>query len=153
MAEPDRIDEQAIIDPGPVISTVESWRGAGADLAFDASDLDLLDLVLSVAPDLRAVAYLGKITRQRGLEYPVPSVATVAAILGDEQLEVGEFILGADDVVAALGPELFPLVHEGELLSAIHLALQRCRVQSADRWQRAIVECGPGNPEGVDPCQ
>ena len=148
MTTPDGIDEASVRDPGPLVSSLDSWRGAAAGLTFDDGDLDLLDLVLSVAPDLRGVAQLGKLARRHGLEYPVPSAQEVAAVLRDERVEVGEFVVGADDALAALGPELFPLAHEGELLSAIHLALQRCRAETTQRWQRAVVERGSQPPPG-----
>jgi hypothetical protein len=147
-AGPEAVDEQFIAAPGPVVSTLASWRGTSGFISFDSGDIELLDLVLSVAPDLRAVAFLGKRARQRKLRYPVASAAEVAELLDDEPLEAGEFVVGPADVLASLGPELFPIVHEGELLSAIHLALQRCRVQTTERWHRAVVERDPNRSPG-----
>ena len=128
---------------GPVTSTVESWRGLSTQPAFEPADFDLLDLALSVAPDLRAAAVLAKIARERGLAYPIESVDRVAGLLGEEEvIEVGEFIVDARAITEALPPETFPLVHEGEFLSAVHLALLRWRAATAEAWQRAGVERG-----------
>jgi hypothetical protein len=36
-------------------------------------------------------------------------------------------------IVQALADEWFPLAHEGEFLSVVHLALMRCRAEAAAR--------------------
>jgi hypothetical protein len=123
---------------------MESWHSLAAQLAFDESDYDLLDLVMNVAPDLRVVAYLGKLARQHGLEYPVQTREQLAAMLGKERIEAGEFVIDADTIVSALAPQMFPLMHEGEFLSSVHLTLLRCRAETTERWQRASIEGSHG---------
>jgi hypothetical protein len=118
----------------------------GQGISFDESDRDLLDTVLHVVPDLRVTAYIGKLARQRGLSYPVHTAEQLADLIGDERMEVGEFIIDANAVESGLIPEMFPLAHEGEFLSSVYLALLRCRAETTQRWQQASVESRQSRP-------
>src|ERR1700759_1418470 len=111
------------LSAGPVRSTVESWRGQPPASGFVPDDVDLLDLALSAAPALRAATVLVKTARERGFGYPVESGSRVSELLGDDHLvEAGEFTVPTRALTGAIPPESFPLVHEGELLSALHMA-------------------------------
>jgi hypothetical protein len=61
-----------------------SQRALGIEFSND--DLDLLNNVITVVPILRIVAAIGKKARQRGLRYPVASVADLTACLGKTTL-------------------------------------------------------------------
>ena len=97
----------------PVTSTFEAWRGLAGQLAFEPADFDLLDVALSVAPDLRMAAFVVKLTRLGGAAYPIESVAQLEGALGEEPIEVGEFIVDRRLIREDLSPEAFPLIHEG----------------------------------------
>jgi hypothetical protein len=106
--------------------TLDGWRGSVVELRLGAKDLELVDLVMCVAPELRIVCYLGQLARARELSYPVESVEQLTQILGDDSFEVGDYFVNARTVAEALPEEWFPLHHEGEFLSRTHLALIRC---------------------------
>jgi hypothetical protein len=128
------------LSAGPVRSTVESWRGQLPTSGFVPDDVDLLDLALSAAPALRAATMLVKTARERGFGYPVESATRVSELLGGDLVEAGEFTVPARALTEAIPPEFFPLAHEGELLSALHMAFLRCRAEAVEAWQRAGVE-------------
>src|SRR4051794_39147961 len=93
------ISESEAANPGPVYTTMESWKRLGQEICFDVSDHDLLDLVLYVVPDLRVTAYIGKWARSRGLEYPVRTLEQLTELLGEERFEVADFAIDAKAVV------------------------------------------------------
>jgi hypothetical protein len=112
------------------LNTLDGWRGSVAELQLGAEDLELVDLVLCVAPELRIVCYLGQLARRRELSYPVESVEQLTHVLGDDSFQVGDHFINAGTVAEALAEEWFPLYHEGEFLSRTHLALIRCLAEA-----------------------
>jgi hypothetical protein len=116
------------------LSTLDSWRGSVAALRLGVEDLELVDLVLCVAPELRVVCYLGQLARARELTYPVESVQQLTQVLGDDSFQVGDHLINAETVAKAVAEEWLPLNHEGEFLSATHLALIRSRAEATARW-------------------
>lgn len=123
---------------GPVVTTTESWRGSALPLTLTASDLELLDHVLCVYPELRIVAFLGQLARARQLAYPIREAATLAQALGEDRLELVEHRIDHQEIVSQLPHEWFPINHEGELLSAIHRALVTCSSRAAQRRVRTL---------------
>jgi hypothetical protein len=121
----------------PVVSTLDGWCGAASNVDLAAADRDLLDLALYVYPDLRATAYLGQVARDRDLRYPVTHLEQILDALEGARIEIGEIVVDEVAVSDALREEPFPLNHEGELLSAIHRAIVRCRGQATLRRHAA----------------
>jgi hypothetical protein len=128
---------QAAAD-GSVARTLAGWCGPASSLDLAAADRDLLDLVLYVYPDLRATAYLGQMVRDRGMQYPIAGLEQLVDALGGERIEVGEMVVDESAVLDALREEPFPLIHEGELLSAIHRAIVQCRARATLRRHSAV---------------
>jgi hypothetical protein len=111
--------------------SLEAWRGNTVRLHLHEMDLDLIDNVLSVDPEMRVVAFLGGEARKRGVTYPVTGVEELTELLAGEKFELGGHRIDVATVTHALQPEWFPLAHEGELLSVIHLGLRRCQAERA----------------------
>jgi hypothetical protein len=132
----------------PVASTLDGWCGAASNIDLAAADRDLLDLVLCVYPDLRATAYLGQMARERGMRYPIANLEQILDTLGGARIEVGEIVVDEWTVPEALREEPFPLNHEGELLSAIHRAIVRCRERATLRRHAAARTDGMAVEEG-----
>lgn len=116
--------------------SLEAWRGDPAGLSLCREDLDLVDNVLCVVPELRAVAFLGREARRRGISYPVTGVKQLQALLGKDRFELAGHRIDAKSIARTLPEEWFPLEHEGALLSAIHLGLRRCQAEH----QSAVLE-------------
>lgn len=116
---------------GSLVSTVEGWRGPAIPLSLSEADLDLLDLVLCVYPELRIVAYLGQVARSRKLTYPVEHVQQLVEAIGEDRFELGEHLIDAEQIAKAMPEEWFPLSHEGEFLTVVHRALVRCSAEAA----------------------
>jgi hypothetical protein len=114
----------------PEIRSLEGWRGAALDLSLSAGDLDLVDKVLCVVPELRIVAFLAQEARRRGLAYPISSAKQLVELLDQDSLQLAGHRVDPESIVRALPKEWFPLAHEGEFLSVIHMALLRCRAES-----------------------
>lgn len=119
----------------PVASTLDGWRGPGIDLDLHSADPDLLDLVLYIYPDLRATACLGQIARAHGLRYPIADVEQLVGAIGESRIELGDHVVDRSSVREAMREAPFPLMHEGEFLSAVHQALVRCRAEASVRRQ------------------
>src|SRR2546423_10260918 len=108
--------------------SLEGWCADPVELSLGAGDLELIDHVLCVVPELRIVAFLGKEARRRGLAYPVSTAKDLVAILGGDSIELAGHRVDAESI-EDLPQEWFPLAHEGELLSVIYLGLHRCQAE------------------------
>lgn len=145
-------DALSVAAARPVTSTLDGWCGVAINIDLASADLDLLNLALCVYPDLRATTYLAQIARDRGMRYPIANLGQIVDILGGARIEVGEVVVDESTVTDALRGEPFPINHEGELLSAIHRAIVRCRQRETLRRHAAAhtegmwVEEGRRNP-------
>jgi len=110
-----------------------AWRGDTMGLTLEAEDIELIDNVLCLIPELRAVAFLGREARKRGLKYPVRDVDQLVALLDGDAIILAGHGIDVDSVRSALPDEWFPLIHEGELLSATLLGLRRCEAEEKAR--------------------
>jgi len=113
------------------IRSLEGWRNDQIELSLGEQDLDLVDNALCLIPELRAVIRLGQEARRRGVAYPITSSRHLLGLLKADSLRLGEVRVDAKSMTHALAKEWFPLAHEGELLSAIHLAIRRCQAEVA----------------------
>lgn len=109
----------------------ERWRGVCEPIAFKPEDFEILDLALCVIPDLRICALALKQARRTRLAYPVKSVEDLMPHLDDGRLVAGRHVIDADEIRTYLHPGLFPLEHEGALLSAVYAGLMRQRLERA----------------------
>jgi hypothetical protein len=128
---------------GPLVSTLAGWRGPAIPLSLTEADLSLLDLVLCVYPELRIVAFLGQLARSRGLRYPVESVRQLVELAGDDQIELGEHLVDAEQVAQAIPEDWLPIAHEGEFLTVVHRALVRCSVEASARRFGSLTALAP----------
>jgi hypothetical protein len=117
----------------------EGWRADALELQLSPDDLDLLDNVLTVVPILRIVAAIGQETRRRGMTYPVSAVAELQSLLGDDTLVYGDHRIDRDTIAQAMPESWFPVTHEGELLSRVHLALLRCEFEAPQMTPRPAL--------------
>jgi hypothetical protein len=90
-----------------------------------------VDNALCLVPEVRAVVRFGQEARRLGIGYPIASPKQLMGFLKGQSLRLGELRLDARSMAHALAREWFPLTHEGELLSAVHLAIRRCQAENA----------------------
>lgn len=119
--------------------TIEGWRGNAIELTLGPEDLALVDLVLTVNPLLRIVAALGQEARKRELAYPVDDARALQSCLGKERLVFGNHRIDMASIAETMPETWFPIAHEGELLSRIHLALLRCEHEAAQMAPRPVL--------------
>lgn len=117
----------------------EGWRANALELCLGANDVDLLDRILCVVPELRIVTFLAQQARKRDLKYPISTVAELAGYLGRDCFELAGYRIDRKAVIDAMPGEWFPIAHEGEFLSAIHLALHRCRREAVEQRLRQML--------------
>lgn len=122
--------------------TVAGWRGNALDLTLGAEDVGLLDNVMSVVPILRIVAAIGKEARRRRLEYPVSAAGELQSCLGKTTLRYGGHRVSSATIAHGMPDAWFPIHHEGELLSRVHLALLRCELETAQLAPRPSFHAG-----------
>ena len=113
------------------IRSLQGWRGHQVELSLGERDLDLVDNALCLIPELRAVIRFGQEARRLGVTYPITSSKQLIGLLKGHSLRLGELRVDAKSMAHALAKEWFPLAHEGELLSVIHLAIRRCQAENA----------------------
>jgi hypothetical protein len=118
--------------------TMDGWRGNAIELTLGPDDLPLIDNVLTVAPLLRIVTALGQEARQRKLRYPVKDVEALQGCLGRSAFDLAGHRIEARTIGHAMPESWFPIVHEGELLSRIHLALLRCEFEAGQMAPRPV---------------
>lgn len=109
----------------------DSWRAVCEPIPFTSEDFEVLDLALCVVPDLRICALALKQARQKRLAYPVKSAEELIARLEDGRLLAGRHVIDAEEIRTYLHPGLFPIEHEGALLSAVYAGLTRQRLEQA----------------------
>jgi hypothetical protein len=119
--------------------TLDGWRGNAIGLELSADDLDLLDKVITLVPILRIVAAIGQEARKRNLQYPVNGVADLGECLGKTSLLLGNHRIDPDSIARTMPVAWFPIVHEGELLSRVHLALLHCEMEAAQMSPRPAI--------------
>jgi len=106
------------------------WRALGDSIEFTPKDFEVLDLTLSLMPDLRICALALKYARAKGVHYPISSVDDLIKHLEKGQFVAGTHIIDSDTIKTYMPKELFPIEHEGELLSKIYTALGRQRYET-----------------------
>lgn len=116
---------------GNAKSTIGSWAAVGADIKFEPGDFEILDLTLSLMPELRICAMVLKRARKKGLKYPIKSADQLSKLL-EKKVEVG----GGRQISSKLiskytKKEFFPIEHEGQLVSTVYLGLMICRTEMA----------------------
>ena len=75
------------------------WQGASADIAFTPGDFDVLDIILSLIPELWIGALVVKRARAAQVRYQIESVDKLIRLLDDGQQLVGaSHRINADDV-------------------------------------------------------
>jgi hypothetical protein len=109
---------------------LEGWRGHQVELSLEERDLELVDNALCLIPELRAVVRFAQEARRRGVGYPITSPKQLMGFFRGQSLRLGELRVDTRSMAHALAEEWFPLAHEGELLSAIHLAIRRCQAEN-----------------------
>jgi hypothetical protein len=104
-----------------------AWHGAGADLRFEPSDFEVVDLVLGQIPELRICAFALKRARATKLQFPIAEAKTLFPLLEKRQFEGGGHEFGTKDIATFMPPEFFPILDEGEFVSRMYVALLRCK--------------------------
>jgi len=101
-------------------------------ILFDEEDLDLLNKVLALTPEVALVALAGRRARAAKVSYPIARPDDLFVLLGDaERLVVGHHSIDRDAIRRHLPKEFFPIEREHELLSRVYLALTACRDAAA----------------------
>ena len=103
-----------------------AWHGAGAELRFDPSDFEVIDLVLGQIPELRVCAFALKRARATNLKFPLSSAKDLFGLLQNRRFAGGGHEFGTKDIATYLPAEFFPIIDEGELVSRLYIALLRC---------------------------
>ncbi|RJF90355.1 hypothetical protein [Sphingomonas cavernae] len=133
-------DSEPALAPSEGKRTLAGWRGGAIDLQLAPEDLALLDNVLAIAPVLRIVTAIGQEARRRGLRYPVADRGALQSCIGADALKLGGHRIDADAVAHMMPESWFPIAHEGELLSRVHLALLRCEFEAAQAAPRPAFQ-------------
>jgi hypothetical protein len=105
-----------------------AWAGLSKSIDLSADDVEAMDMALALVPELRLAALAVARARQRNVEYPISSSATLEQLLGDEgRLTAGGHDIDAEGIRRFLVPGDLPIDHEGDLVAVVYAALQRCR--------------------------
>jgi hypothetical protein len=114
--------------------TRKLWEGHGGDIVFQPEDFDILDLTLSLMPELRICAAAVKRARSAKLRYPISSPDQLNALLDNgKHASSGGHEIKAEDIPKYMPKEFFPIEHEGALISRIYIALIRCNQETMQK--------------------
>jgi hypothetical protein len=108
-----------------------AWQGASADIVFEPADFDVLDITLSLMPELRICALAVKRARAANVKYPITLADQLVVLLENRRFATAGHQIEAEDVGKYMPKEFFPIEHEGELISRIFIALARCKHEMA----------------------
>src|SRR5262245_26766367 len=76
--------------------------------------------------------------RRRGVTYPVANARELKSHLKRVNLVFGNHRIDSEAVARTMPDAWFPIAHEGELLSRVHLALIRCEAEAAQLAPRPV---------------
>lgn len=107
---------------------------------FTEQDVELLEDVLDLVPDLDAVAFAAKLARER-IGYPIESHEGLSSLFEDGRQTVfkGRRIT-MDDAVRFLPRTFFPIDSERDLLCKLMIAFQRGRLVHLEEQRRETPE-------------
>ncbi|HKP90939.1 MAG TPA: hypothetical protein VJT75_13310 [Thermoleophilaceae bacterium] len=104
---------------------------------FDADDLDLLEDVLGLVPNLTEVAFAGKLARER-LKFPVRTHRTLDPLFGKEgALELGGRRVSSEQTRRYIPQQWFPIESVDDLVRKLLLAFHRRDAERAAMAARA----------------
>jgi hypothetical protein len=107
------------------------WASSAKDIVFGKDDFEVLDLAVSLNPDLRISALAVKRARDAKLKYPIERVDALQLLLHKGVFKGGGHHILPDDVHHYMPEQFFPIDSEEELISRIYIALTRCRHEAA----------------------
>jgi hypothetical protein len=113
------------------IEARKRWRAFGEQIEFTAEDWEVLDLTLSLVPDLRICAVALKYARAKKVRYPIESVGDLIKHLENGRFMAGRHLINAEEIKTYMQEGFFPIEHEGALLSRMYAALGRHRYEMA----------------------
>ncbi len=113
------------------IEARKRWRAFGEQIEFAAEDWEVLDLALSLVPDLRICALALKYARAKKVHYPIESVSELIKHLENGRFIAGRHVIDTEEIKTYMQDGFFPIEHEGALLSRIYAALGRQRYEMA----------------------
>lgn len=104
-----------------------AWAGGARGVEFSADDIEVMDIALALAPDLRAVAAALRHARLHRIEYPCPNPETIAALLREHPLGmIAGHVISDETALSYLVAKEFPIESEPQLASVIYAAMGRC---------------------------
>jgi hypothetical protein len=115
-----------------------AWHGAGADLQFEPSDFEIVDLVLGQVPELRICATALKRARAAKLKFPIEKPESIFPLFQNKKFQGGGHEFGTSDVVSYMPLEFFPMNNEGDFVSRIYTALIRCKHEETMKAQGSL---------------
>jgi hypothetical protein len=113
---------------------------------FEAEDVELLQHVVELVPELLAVALAAKRARAVGLRFPVKQVQDLFLVLGQEEtLAVGRHVLGRKAISRFMPEGYFPIEDEDQLLHRSYVAMMACREEqvASNSNRRALSVASP----------
>ena len=104
---------------------------------FDEGDLELLEDVMGLVPNLTEVAYAGKLARDR-LKFPVRTHRALDPLFGKEgALELGGRTVSSEQTRRYIPQQWFPIESVDDLVRKLLLAFQRRDAERAALAARA----------------
>lgn len=92
---------------------------------FDANDVELIETVLDLVPDLDLVAYVAKIARKK-LKYPIKDHEAFRPLFRSHAAApFKNRAFAFDDLLEFIPQEFFPIETERDLMCRLLIALQR----------------------------
>jgi hypothetical protein len=127
------------------------WQALGEPIEFEPEDFEVLDLAVSLFPDLRVSAFALKSARAAKVKYPIKSVEELIRRLKDGKLVAGRHVIEADEIRRYMPEDAFPIEHEGELLSRVYAGLGRRKYEMAtlSTVQRGAIDEHIAGPREV----
>jgi hypothetical protein len=106
------------------------WAGQARSIPMPREEADILDMALSLVPELKVAALAVSRARQAGIEYPIANTEPIRGLVG-KGLRAGGHSIMPDEIARFLLPGDFPIDTEPELLNVVYVTLNRCRQREA----------------------
>lgn len=116
---------------------------------FDEKDVDLLEVIVDLVPDLDVVAYAAKLARKR-IRYPIEGHSGLLPLFGDAKSGRARFKnrqLTYEQAERFLPGSFFPIESERDFVRKLLIAFQRGRLSHA-REESDQAEAGRMDPAG-----
>lgn len=106
-------------------------RGRGGlkpdnDVVFEREDIEILNEVLDIVPELKICALAVKLHRKQGSRYPITDRQSLFDLFDGPKLAIANHLITREVIERYVHDSIFPINNDQALMRVVYLALGAC---------------------------